>query len=208
MNSILRPLTPRSRPNSLTSVRLPFELTTTAHGIDAARVVMMMHCGGSAPSSAYVRLLPTPSRAYAMGMPAQQTEWTAEEALALPYDGNRYEVLDGELFVSPAPSFSHQFVVQGFVTRLMPYVDQHQLGWVLAAPADLTFSTRRLVQPDIFVVSDTGQGRPREWKDVRRLSLVVEVLSPSTARADRWRKRTIYQSERIPEYWIVDPDAR
>ena len=143
-----------------------------------------------------------------MGMPAQQTEWTAEGALALPYDGNRYEVLDGELFVSPAPSFSHQFVVQGFVTRLMPYVDQHQLGWVLAAPADVTFSPRRLVQPDIFVVPDTGQGRPREWKDVRRLSLVVEVLSPSTARADRWRKRTIYQSERIPEYWIVDPDAR
>ena len=143
-----------------------------------------------------------------MGMPAQQTEWTAEEALALPYDGNRYEVLDGELFVSPAPSFSHQFVVQGFVTRLMPYVDQNQLGWVLAAPADVTFSPRRLVQPDIFVVSDTGQGRPREWNDVRKLSLVVEVLSPSTARADRWRKRTIYQSERIPEYWIVDADAR
>jgi Uma2 family endonuclease len=143
-----------------------------------------------------------------MGMPAQQTAWTAEEVLALPDDGNRYEVLDGELFVSPAPSFSHQFVVQAFVIQLMPYVDQLQLGWVLAAPADITFSPRRLVQPDIFVVPDTGLGRPREWKDVRRLSLVIEVLSPSTAHADRWRKRTIYQSERIPDYWIVDPDAR
>ena len=143
-----------------------------------------------------------------MVMPAQRAEWTAEEALALPYDGNRYEVLDGELLVSPAPSFSHQFIVQAFVMRLMPYVDQRQLGWVLAAPADITFSARRLVQPDIFVVPDTGQGRPREWEDVRRLSLVIEVLSPSTARADRWRKRTIYQSERIPDYWIVDPDAR
>jgi Uma2 family endonuclease len=90
----------------------------------------------------------------------------------------------------------------------MPYVTQLPLGWVLASPADITFSPRRLVQPDIFVVADSGQGRPRERKDVRRLSLVIEVLSPSTARADRWRKRTIYQSERIPDYWIVDPDAR
>lgn len=88
-----------------------------------------------------------------MDMPARQTNWTVERALALPADGNRYEVLDGELFVTPSP-------------------------------ADLVFSPRRLVQPDLFVVPSRADGEPRAWSDVTERLLAVEVLSPSTARAD------------------------
>jgi Uma2 family endonuclease len=143
-----------------------------------------------------------------MGMPVQDTHWTAEMARALPDDGERYEVLDGELFVSPAPSFGHQWVVGDLWSLLQSYVRLHGLGWAIMAPADIEFSPKRLVQPDVFVLPSTGGPRPREWTDVKALLLAVEVLSPSTARADRLRKRIIYQSEGVPEYWIVDSDAR
>jgi Uma2 family endonuclease len=143
-----------------------------------------------------------------MGMPASQTEWTAEMARALPDDGKRYEVLDGDLFVTPAPSLRHQDAVARLWARLNAHVRTHSLGLALVSPADIEFSPRRLVQPDVFVAPLTERGRPREWRDISSLLLAVEVLSPSTARADRLRKRRIYQSERVPEYWIVDLDAR
>jgi Uma2 family endonuclease len=142
-----------------------------------------------------------------MGMPAEITEWTAEMARAIPDDGNRYEVLDGELFVTPAPKWDHQRVVRELFLVIHPYVRAHHLGEALFSPSDIEFSPRRLLQPDLFVVPKTG--RPvREWSDVKELLLAVEVLSPSTARADRRRKRLIYQDQGVPEYWIVDGDAR
>jgi Uma2 family endonuclease len=143
-----------------------------------------------------------------MGMPAQETEWTAEMARALPDDGKRREVLDGELVVTPAPSWDHQSVVEQLYLLLAPYVRAHRIGVAKLSPAEIEFATRRLVQPDLFVVPWRGDTPPHHWQDVGALLLVVEVLSPSTARADRTRKRVIYQDERVPEYWIVDPDAR
>ena len=139
-----------------------------------------------------------------MGMPAQHTEWTAEMARALPDDGKRYEVLDGVLFVSPSPSRAHQRAVRLLLLLLDEYCRVHGLGEALDSPADIEFSPRRLVQPDVFVVPTIAPS----WRDVTTLSLAVEVLSPSTARTDRHEKRHTYQSERIPEYWIVDLDAR
>jgi Uma2 family endonuclease len=143
-----------------------------------------------------------------MGMPAQQTEWTAEMARELPDDGKRYEVLDGELFVTPAPELRHQTAAGRLFVVLDAYVRAHSLGLALMSPADIEFSPRRLVQPDVFVAPVTARGRPRDWRDISSLLLAVEVLSPSTARTDRQRKRGIYQSQGVPEYWIVDLDAR
>ena len=143
-----------------------------------------------------------------MGMPAQQTEWTAELARALPDDGKRYEVLDGELFVTPAPRLLHQRAVMSLARILDAFVRDQGLGELFVSPAEVEFSSRRLLQPDVFVVPARLEGRVREWRDIRGLLLAVEVLSASTARADRSRKRIIYQSERVPEYWIVDPDSR
>ena len=144
----------------------------------------------------------------AMPVHAPDVDWTVERALALPEDGNRYEVLDGELFVTPAPSWGHQSVLGMLFRQLSAYVDEHRIGWTRFSPADIVFSPRRLVQPDLFVVPWREGGAPRAWTEVKSLLLAVEVLSPSTARADRHRKRVIYQSERVPEYWIVDADAR
>jgi Uma2 family endonuclease len=143
-----------------------------------------------------------------MGMPAPQANWTAEMARALPDDGQRYEVLDGELYVSPAPSWSHQWIVQAFNDLINPYVRRLRLGWTVMAPADIEFSPKRLVQPDLFVVPDTGTGRPRSWKEAGALLLVVEVISPSTEWTDRNVKRPMFQSEGVPEFWIVDGATR
>ena len=139
-----------------------------------------------------------------MGMPAHQSEWTAEMARALPEDGRRYEVLDGELFVSPSPSRQHQRAVRMLLLLLDPYCTRHGLGEALDSPADIEFSLRDLLQPDVFVVPNTGPS----WREATSLLLAVEVLSPSTARVDRHDKRPTYQRYRVPEYWIVDLDAR
>ena len=143
-----------------------------------------------------------------MGMSVQQTGWTAGMARALPDDGRRYEVLDGELFVSPAPSPRHQVVLARLYVCLHPYVTSNRLGWTLWSPAEVEFSITRLVQPDVFVVPDTGTGEPATWREVTSLLLAVEALSPATARADRGPKRRIYQDQAVPEYWVLDLDAR
>src|SRR5688572_10338345 len=162
----------------------------------------------AAPLSAYVRLFPSPSRAYAMGMPAQKTVWTAEMARALPDDGKRYEVLDGELFVSPAPSALHQRAVAHLYEILAPYTRVHGIGETMMSPADIEFSEHRLLQPDVFVAPLIDGRRIRSWREVKVLLLAAQILSPSTARADRFEKRYILQDARVPAYWIVDLDAR
>ena len=143
-----------------------------------------------------------------MGMPAQDTVWTAEMVRALPEDGNRYEVLDGVLFVSPAPSAFHQRAVARLWAILDQYCTQHGIGEAMISPADIEFSPHRVLQPDVFVVPLKDGRRVRSWKEVTTLLLAAEVISPSTARADRGEKRRIFQDESVPEYWIVDLDAR
>lgn len=142
-----------------------------------------------------------------MGMPAT-TRWTAKMVRALPDDGNRYEVIDGELFVTPSPALRHQDAVLEMASLVHPYVNAHGVGHVVVSPADVTFDDGNLVQPDVFVTPLVGGRRPREWSEVKTLLLAVEVLSPSTARADRRVKLRLYQRQQVPEYWIVDVDAR
>ena len=142
-----------------------------------------------------------------MVMPAATT-WTAEMVRALPDDGKRYEVIDGELFVTPAPTLHHQRAAFELGKYLSPYLARHAIGEVLLAPADVLTAEHVMVQPDVFVARLIEGRKPASWKDVGTPLLVVEILSPSTARADRQVKRRLYQRERVPEYWIVDVDAR
>jgi Uma2 family endonuclease len=138
-----------------------------------------------------------------MGMP-QTAEWTAERIRALPDDGLRHEVVDGEHLVTPAPRPAHQIAVLALVRRLEPFVMEHGLGRVMISPADLELDPRTLIQPDVFVT--TGL-RIRTWHDALPLRLAIEILSPSTARADRFVKRRRFQRAAV-EYWVVDLDAR
>jgi Uma2 family endonuclease len=143
-----------------------------------------------------------------MAMPAALDRYyTRNEVLAFPDDGNRYELVHGELLVSPSPRWLHQRVVVNVATMLRDYVRRHAVGEVLVAPADISFGGLDdvLVQPDVFVVGPEHRGA-QEWDAIRHLALVVEVLSPSTARFDRFTKRRLYQEMRVPLYWIIDAE--
>ena len=144
-------------------------------------------------------------------MAAPAKLWTREEVLALQDaapPGVRYELIDGEVLVSPSPSSPHQLVVGEFSFQLNLYCRAHRIGHVLTSPADLALDGTSILQPDVFVVpADIPLARDG-WPSVTRLLLAVEVLSPSTARGDRTVKRRFLQRQGVPEYWIVDPYAR
>ena len=145
-----------------------------------------------------------------MAMPSfpPHTEWTVERLHSLPDDGNRYEVIDGELFVTPAPSFVHQRAARELVVRLLPYVETLGGLELFFAPTAVTWSARTEVQPDILVLPLPASGPITRFEEVGVPELAVEILSASSARADRYRKRALYQAQRVPEYWIVDSASR
>ena len=143
-----------------------------------------------------------------MGMPDVVRQWTREEVLALPDDGNRYELIDGELLVSPSPTWGHQLALLALFRRLDPFVKRHQLGTTLIAPADLDLGRRYVVQPDLFVVPEVEIRKVLDWPDGGVPSFIAEILSPSTGRGDRKVKRPAYQRAGVGEYWIIDPDSR
>jgi Uma2 family endonuclease len=133
--------------------------------------------------------------------------YTAEMVRALPEDGQRYEVVHGELFVTPAPRLWHQELVARLSERLRSYLREHPVGHLLHSPADLSLSPDTLVQPDVFVVP-LAEARTLDWAQIRHLLLVIEVLGPSSRRADRFAKRRWYQEVGVPLYWLVDGDER
>jgi Uma2 family endonuclease len=140
-----------------------------------------------------------------MGM-AAPVYWTADMVRALPEDGRRYECVYGELLVSPAPRLWHQEIVGRLHRLLSAYCEREGVFHVFHSPADISWSDDTLVQPDVFVVP-TAEARTGTWALVKRLELAVEVLSPSSLRADRFTKRRLYQDVHIPTFWIVDADA-
>jgi hypothetical protein len=82
-----------------------------------------------------------------MGMPDMARKWNREMVLALPDDGNRYELFDGELLVTPSPAGLHQVAIAALVRRLLPFVTEQRLGWLMTAPADLNLGGGQLSQP-------------------------------------------------------------
>ena len=123
-------------------------------------------------------------------------------------DWTRYETVRGELLVSPAPRPWHQVVVGRLAQALRNHVDAHAPDvHVFCSPADISWGPDTLVQPDVFVVP-LADARTLDWTRMRTLLLAVEVLSPSSVRADRFTKRRLYQERGIPLYWAIDADER
>ncbi len=141
-----------------------------------------------------------------MGMPVP-VYYAAEMVRELPDDGNRYETVYGELLVTPAPRAWHQEVLVRMLVELRAYLDAFPCGHLFQSPADISWGPDILVQPDLFVVH-LEQARTMDWSQMKSLLLTIEVLSPTTARHDRFTKRRLYQEVGIPLYWIVDPDER
>ncbi len=142
-----------------------------------------------------------------MGMPHTADRWTADRVRALPDDANRYELVSGELVVTPSPRAMHQSAISELEARLRPFAAGVG-AYVLHSPADVSLGEDELLQPDLFACRTASGRLPRDWSDISTLLLGVEVTSPSTARYDRTLKRLRYQRARVPEYWIVDLDAR
>lgn len=148
----------------------------------------------------------------AMPLVPDPRRYSVAEVLEFPADGNRYEVVGGELLVTPAPTAGHQLLVSRLMSYLLEYLKP--LGCrdsLYTSPADITWGqspkdAEDLVQPDVFVVEPALA--TRTWRDVTRLALAIEILSPSNTRADRVVKRRTYQRHGVATYWVVDAEAQ
>lgn len=139
-----------------------------------------------------------------MPVATQVKKWTLAELHSLPDDGNRYELVRGELFVTPAPSDSHETVSARLTRILDPYVDANGLGFVYRPRAVIQFEKSQ-VEPDLMVRQENPGG---DWAKAPIPVLVVEILSRSTRRRDQEQKRQFYLDVGVGEYWIVDRERR
>jgi Uma2 family endonuclease len=143
-------------------------------------------------------------------MPATHTDWTVEMLDALPDDGQRYELIDGVLFVTPAPRLIHQLVAGQIHICLKQYLRGSSIGRAVISPSDVRRGDRKRnrVQPDVFVVRLADARWPPYPFDLSDLLLAVEVPSPSDPAYDYQTKRELYLSNGVPEYWVLNADAR
>ncbi len=135
---------------------------------------------------------------------AQHEKYTYQHYLLLP-EGDRRELIEGELLMTPAPNEKHQRAVRNLGTDLHLYLEQSSLGTVYFAPFDVILDDHNVVQPDLLIVLQPrlNQIHPEGLRGAP--DIVVEVLSPATSSRDRIYKRFQYFRFGVQEYWIVDP---
>ncbi len=145
-----------------------------------------------------------------MAMPAAHAEWTVAMLDALPDDDQRYELIDGVVHVTPAPGLPHQLVAGHLYHLLKLYLRGSRVGRALISPSDVRRGdhTRNRVQPDVFVVRLVDGKLPPYPFAMSDLLLAVEVPSPSDPTYDYQTKRTLYAANGIPEYWVLNGEAR
>ena len=131
--------------------------------------------------------------------------FTYRDYLLLP-EGDRRELIEGDFYMVPAPSFRHQVVAANLGTALRGFVRSHRLGQMVWAPTGVVLSSESVVQPDILFISNERRGIITEANVSGAPDLVVEILSPSTAERDRELKLNLYARHGVREYWIVDPE--
>jgi Uma2 family endonuclease len=130
-----------------------------------------------------------------------------EEFRQLPSDGKRYELVCGEVRVTPVPATRHQAIVRNLSGNLWPYVIKNHLGEVWTAPLDVRLSAETALQPDLIFISNARAGIIQENWIAGAPDLVVEVLSSSTATYDRVTKLPIYADAGVPDVWLIDSQA-
>ena len=131
---------------------------------------------------------------------------TYDDYVLIPEDGQRHEIIDGEHYVSPAPTLKHQEVLLELSLALGNFIKAHRLGKLYMAPVDVVLSFYDVVQPDLVFISKERlhiltrkniQGGP---------DLAIEILSDGTRRVDEGIKHSTYERFGVKEYWLVDPD--
>ena len=141
---------------------------------------------------------------------SQQTtryDWTYADYARLPDDGNKYEVIDGELLVTPAPSPMHQHILFSLGLALRSYAELHRIGGVLP-DVDLLFASGQFLRPDLLFVPESSRPGITNRGIEMAPGLVVEILSPTSGSIDRVKKPARYGDFGVPEYWVVDPEER
>ena len=133
---------------------------------------------------------------------------TYEDYLLFPEDRQRHEILDGEHYVTPAPSMEHQGVSMNLSAALHSFLRKRKLGRVFAAPADVLLSRHDVAQPDLLFISNERAEILTKANVQGAPDLVIEILSSSTRHRDETLKRDRYEQAGVLEYWIVDPKRR
>ncbi len=133
---------------------------------------------------------------------------TYDDLARMPDDGNRYELIDGVLYVSPSPSEVHQATSFRLTLLLGNYVTARRLGRVYTAPFDVRLSAHDVVQPDLIFVRRSRLAIIGPTCIDGPPDLLIEILSPSTGDRDRTQKARLYAKARVPQYWLIDPDAQ
>jgi Uma2 family endonuclease len=139
-------------------------------------------------------------------MTQPRIKFTVDDYMTTP-EGKRYQLLDGELILAPSPTTRHQRTLFRLAQALNEFVVAHNLGEVFVAPFDVVLSNHDVAQPDLLFVSNQRSGIITEANIQGAPDLVIEVLSPGTARYDQGYKRTLYSRFGVREYLLVDPDA-
>lgn len=145
-----------------------------------------------------------------MGMPAAFAKWTVDLLDALPPSSERFELIDGELYVTPSPGIRHQGVVLHLASRLLSYTNRVGVGRTVISPSDVWREERQenRVQPDVYVVRLRDGGMPPYPFHLRELILAVEVASPGNPLLDYHVKREMYPAGGVGEYWIFNIEQR
>ncbi|MDI6766005.1 MAG: Uma2 family endonuclease [Bacteroidota bacterium] len=133
---------------------------------------------------------------------------TYDDYLTLPNDGKRYEIIQGELYMTPSPTTEHQKISLKLIRLIDDFAKRTNTGEVFHAPVDIVFSMTEVVQPDIVFVLNTRKEIITKRNIVAAPDLIIEILSESTAITDRTTKKALYEKNGVKEYWIVDPDAK
>jgi Uma2 family endonuclease len=133
--------------------------------------------------------------------------FTAADYREMPDDGRRYQLVDGDLLMAPAPNTFHQIVQRNLLTTLQVYLLSHPLGTVLGAPCDVYLDELNVVQPDVLFVSRAHAERIHDDGIHGAPDLVIEILSPASAALDQ-RKRALLAKAGTVEFWQIDPALR
>lgn len=129
---------------------------------------------------------------------------TVEDYRATP-EGTRYQLIEGELIMSPSPNRFHQQIVWNLVVLFSRYLERHAVGKAFVAPFDVYLTEHNVFQPDILFVANANLGRFEDDGLHGPPDLAIEVLSPSTAQLDKKNKRRVYAQVGVKELWLVDP---
>ncbi len=140
--------------------------------------------------------------------PAGEIILTYDDYAAIPSDGRRYEIIDGDLFVTPAPRPRHQKVIGNLHGILFAYLKEHPIGDLYLAPIDLILSPTNVAQPDMLFLSAKKRSLVSERGIEGPPDLIVEVLSPTTEKTDRNVKSRLYGRFGVTHYWLIDPEAK